>query len=162
VGAIAVVGTIAGGAASLGLHYLRTTLDPFPIGDKFVLPRGRTLDGVMIDTQDRRASCYLIRYADEQCSFCKRDKDYFANIEVLTKARGCDSIVMAPTPESFERPLIAHRLNLGYVDLETARAVTLAETPTTLIIGADAVIKWSKRGTLTPEDLEVVRNRVRF
>jgi hypothetical protein len=83
--ACAMAVTLSGVAANLTLRLGQYRLTPLRPGEQFVMPKGRTLDGNTLDAAATRPSCVLVRYADDRCRFCKRDKNLFGMLEAATR-----------------------------------------------------------------------------
>jgi hypothetical protein len=128
--------------------------EPFAPNAVLPLPTGRTLEGTPIQRPAVGAHpCYVLRYASEQCPFCKADYPVFAALDAAASGRGCQTWVISPTPGEFPRPVERRRVNVAYIDLHSARMLRLSETPTTVLLDQNQVIRWVKVGALSSADI---------
>jgi len=117
------------------------------------LPVGRTLEGQEVALDRTASPCAILRYASQDCGFCKRDYNIFLSLEASLRARGCASVQLTPSPRLIQQPVQAGRINLAFPSLSFAAGMPTSSTPTTIVVTRDWRVAWSKVGALAPSDL---------
>src|SRR6266851_216504 len=141
---------VTGVVGNLCVSWTARRIDVFRPGQQLLLPVGTTLEGLPTPAlrQQHPRPCYLLRYESKKCPYCVADAAVLASLENALRSHGCGSVFLAPKPDDFMRPENQERLNLAFVDLRSAAQLPFFATPTTLVIGRNGAITWSKVGAL--------------
>ncbi len=116
--------------------------------------------GVLAGGQElarREAVCHLIRVAVVGCPSCASDAGELSRLLSLTRGRGCQALLIPPTPSSAPVRAAAGRGRfrfLEYVDYPLGSRLNVFLTPQTFLTDSLGRVVWLRQGAVSPGSLK--------
>lgn len=157
---VMVLATLAATGSGVVAHYVGSIVRPHRLATAGeAVPRLDIIDKdgrIRSILPGQNAKCIMIRYGSKKCPFSVADREPSGRLYQAASDAACTTIVAAPTADELEctePPGSEDHLHLVATSFDTASALRLAATPSTLILDKDLRVVWSKLGGIDESSL---------
>jgi len=129
--------------------------------DTYALGHRINVDGLLTDggTRPPHAECKVIRYESADCGVCRSNREEWLRLRALLEGEGCEVFEMSSGPkDEVSGPGHGRVHSVRAITIPTAEQITLAGTPSTLVLDQKDRVVWSRTGPVgASQSAEIVR-----
>jgi len=146
---------IAGTAYYFVLKRQTNRAKPQPaLAEEHRFPAFSGIDVLGAKWEARDAPCRVIRIADDQCSYCKKDKPSYTRLVDAARRASCEIIEISPRAGGMAHDPRPGIVQLKFVDADIGSVLFPFVTPQTVILDGNWSVKMTKRGMFNEQSLE--------
>jgi hypothetical protein len=116
------------------------------VGSVFPAFLGIDIEGERWSPQ--KAPCRIIRVTDDDCTYCKQDRNEYQSLVTAGVIASCEVVEIAPRASGIGRTVMNGVTQLKYVNADLGEALFPFVTPQTIIVDENWVVQLTKRGVL--------------